>query len=365
MKKNLLILMNQELDERNLERLGINFFLNRKWKIFILNYYKNKNKNKKNLIFLNNKNIYTTIKQLIKSSKNINYYLNFSGASFKEKIIQIVCKNLKIKKIDFDVGNIPKPYKINRLVILNHFFSKDFFKTIVFIISNLKNYILKYFDVNSDIKFISGSLYSNYNGKIIFNHNFDYDIFLKEKNILSKKKNKYFVFLDQNFENSFDLKEGKYLFKYNKKKYWLDLVKFFYKIKSNFGYDIKVLAHPRRDNKKYLGIKFIKNKSFKLIKNALGVFAHDSTAIQISVLLNKPIIFLTSDYINNDIYRKNSIKAFSKELGSKLINLNSYKLSNLKFDINKKLYKRYIDKFIKHKKSKKIITWEKLYNLIN
>ena len=48
MKKNLLYLLNQKLDERNLERLGINFFLKKNCQILILNNKDNlkiKNKN--------------------------------------------------------------------------------------------------------------------------------------------------------------------------------------------------------------------------------------------------------------------------------------------------------------------------------
>ena len=364
MKKNLLYLLNQKLDERNLERLGINFFLKKNYHILILNKKDNLKIKNKNIYFLDYKNLMQTFKQLENKSEKIEYYLNFSGNSFKEKLMQIYCKKLNIKNIEFELGNIPVPSKINRQIILNHFFSKDIIKTISLIIFNFKNFLLSFMNVNADIKFISGASIPKKNILNIYNHNFDYDLFLKEKKNKYKRK-KYILFIDQNFEDSFDLNENKYIFQYNKTKYWSPLIKFFKKIKDDFGYDIKILSHPRRKNKKYSKIKFLRNRSFELISSSSAVFAHDSTAIQIPILLNKPVIFVTSNYINKDIYRKNSIKLFSEELGAKLINVDIDKISKLKFNFKKKLYKNYINKFVKHKKSKQIITWKKLYKLIN
>ncbi len=364
MKKNLLYLLNQKLDERNFERLGINFFLKKNYQIFILNNKSNLKIKNKNIHFLSYKNLSQTFRQLGNGSLQIEYYLNFSGNSFKEKIIQIYCKKLNIKKIEFELGNIPVPNKINRQIILNHFFSKDILKTISLIIFNFKNFLLSFMNINANIIFISGSSIPRKNTFNIFNHNFDYDLFLKEKKNKYKRK-KYILFIDQNFEDSFDLKENKYIFQYNKTKYWSPMIKFFKKINYDFGYDIKILSHPRRKNNKYSEIKFLKNRSFELISSSSAVFAHDSTAIQIPVLLNKPIIFVTSNYINKDIYRKNSIKLFSDELGAKLINVDIDNISKLKFSFNKKRYKNYINKYVRHKKSKQIITWKKLYELIN
>ena len=254
--------------------------------------------------------------------------------------------------------------KIYRQVIFNHFFSEDILNTVKFIMFSIKDFLLSFINVDLDINFISGSSIPKKNTLNVYNHNFDYDLFLKEKKNKYKRK-KYILFIDQNFEESFDLKENRYIFQYDKTQYWPPLIKFFKKIKSDFGYDIKILSHPRRKNKKYSKIKFLKNRSFELISNCSAIFAHDSTAIQIPILLNKPIIFVTSNYINKDIYRKNSIKFFSEEIGAKLVNVDMDEISELKFNFNKKLYKNYINKFVKHKKSKKIITWKKLYKLIN
>ncbi len=364
MKKNLLYLLNQKLDERNLERLGINFFLKKKYHIYILNNKDNLKIKNKNIHFLSYKSLIKTIKYLKNNLNKIEYYLNFSGNSFKEKLIQIYCKKLNIKSIEFELGKIPIPKRINRKIILNHFFSKDIARTISFMLFSIKNFLLSFLNINANIKFISGSSITKKNTLNIYNHNFDYDLFLKEKKNKYKRK-KYILFIDQNFEESFDLKENKYIFQYDKTQYWPPLIKFFNKIKNDFGYDIKILSHPRRKNKKYSKMKFLNNRSFELISSCSAVFAHDSTAIQIPILLNKPIIFVTSNYINKDIYRKNSIKLFSEEIGAKIVNVDIDKISKLKFNFNKKLYKNYINKFVKHKKSKQIITWEKLYKLIN
>ena len=87
MKKNLLYLLNQKLDERNLERLGINFFLKKNYHILILNKKDNLKIKNKNIYFLDYKNLMQTFKQLENKSEKIEYYLNFSGNSFKEKLM--------------------------------------------------------------------------------------------------------------------------------------------------------------------------------------------------------------------------------------------------------------------------------------
>ena len=145
---------------------------------------------------------------------------------------------------------------------------------------SIKDFLLSFINVDLDINFISGSSIPKKNTLNVYNHNFDYDLFLKEKKNKYKRK-KYILFIDQNFEESFDLKENRYIFQYDKTQYWPPLIKFFKKIKSDFGYDIKILSHPRRKNKKYSKIKFLKNRSFELISNCSAIFAHDSTAIQI------------------------------------------------------------------------------------
>ena len=62
MKKKLLYLLNQELDKRNLERLGINFFLKKKYQIYILNNNDNLKIKNKNIHFLHYKNLSESLK---------------------------------------------------------------------------------------------------------------------------------------------------------------------------------------------------------------------------------------------------------------------------------------------------------------
>ena len=76
---------------------------------------------------------------------------------------------------------------------------------------SIKDFLLSFINVDLDINFISGSSIPKKNTLNVYNHNFDYDLFLKEKKINIKEKNIFF-FIDQNFEESFDLKENRYIF---------------------------------------------------------------------------------------------------------------------------------------------------------
>ena len=92
---------------------------------------------------------------------------------------------------------------------------------------SIKDFLLSFINVDLDINFISGSSIPKKNTLNVYNHNFDYDLFLKEKNKYKRKK--YILFIDQNFEESFDLKENRYIFQYDKTQYWPPLIKFFKK----------------------------------------------------------------------------------------------------------------------------------------
>lgn len=357
-KNCILYLVNQDMEDRNLERLGINFFLKKNWTIYIYNQnYNFKNIKKKNIIYLKEKNFLLILIKFYNISKSLNYFISFSGNSFKEKFIEKYLSFFKLKKIEFSLGLVPQPKKINRKIIGRLNFS-NYKKIILFFFENIKYIILnKLFYFKPNLFFTSGKKSRPIGKKNISNHNFDYDEFIKIKNKIKKKKKEYYVFIDQYLENSYDLNNNNYYYKYNKNLYWRPLEIFFNLLKNK----VIILTHPRRKIWNNKNLKKSKINKWELISNAKGIFSHDSTAVQIPILLKKPIIFLTSDYIEKDFLKKEHIKLFASETGADVINVDRYKeFEKLNFSINYKKYNKYIKNYIVQKKTN-ISTWEKLY----
>ena len=89
-----------------------------------------------------------------------------------------------------------------------------------------------------------------------------------------------------------------------------------------------------------------------------------STAIQWAVVMKKPIIFVTTDEIQNVFYGRSyakQINHFATTLGSKVVNLNDIShITNWKdyLGIDKKKYKKYIDTYVKSKGSPEKLVWD-------
>ena len=88
------------------------------------------------------------------------------------------------------------------------------------------------------------------------------------------------------------------------KKYYKSLKKFFDLIEQNLNTKVIIATHPR-SNYKNLNSFFGKRKTINykktndFISRSLAVISYTSTAMNFAIIHNKPIIFYTSDEINN------------------------------------------------------------------
>lgn len=135
--------------------------------------------------------------------------------------------------------------------------------------------------------------------------------------------------------------------------------------------DIKIASHPRSDYKsKIIKYKYptIKNKTFKLIKKSKIVVAQTSTSIQWAVLMKKPIIFVTTNEIqNNKDNFAQDINFFAEKLGKKVINLSNidtYDNFDEYLTINYENYEKYIENYIKVSSSPNKLIWENVVETI-
>jgi hypothetical protein len=321
-KKRLIFILSKPLTNRDHVRFNFEY-LKKFWNVDIFLTLNNKNKTRLN-----------------KLKKKNGFFIDFSYPSYESFRIQYFLKKNNFKKIKIEIANIPHTRKtFLEKINLNYFNLNNLFKKLFLYFYNKIN-------IKSDIIFSCGNKsyiqHQKKNNIQIYQSNaLDFDNNIKKKKI----KKKYFVFLCQNFfeniENSF-LNKKRYSFK----KYWQPIINFSKYIKKKFNRNIIFIAHPDSKRSSYpKDLKVVFDNSRFFLKRAKIVFAHDSTAIQIAVINNAPIVHIVSDYLRKDLLRIKFINDFSKNLGTKVLNIDNYgelKYLNLNnFKINKVKYKKY------------------------
>jgi hypothetical protein len=197
---------------------------------------------------------------------------------------------------------------------------------------------------------------------VIKAHNMDYDFFIQEKYIKSKKKNNYLVFLDEDAAYWAGYKFFEWKPFVTAENYYPIIDHALHEIAKSLKLNIKIAAHPRSiyEVKK---IKYkhpiLKNKTFELVRDANVVVAHCSTSLQFAIIMKKPIIFITTDEIQNMPY-KEWITATASQLGKTVFNINQLSREhNWKnyLNVDDKKYEKYIENFIKTKGSQEKLLW--------
>ena len=208
---------------------------------------------------------------------------------------------------------------------------------------------------------------NNKKTSVIKAHNFDYDFFIKKKETKSNKKGKFLVFLDEDgpYHSDFIRQEIRPFVTADKYFTVIDLG--LSEIAKSLNLKIKIAAHPRSNyDDKQIKYKhtILKNKTFELIRDADVVVSHMSTALQWAVVMKKPIIFVTTDEIQNEFYAKSYAKHidyFAATLGKKVVNLSDLSSINNWGDylnIDEEKYEKYIETYIKTKGSQQKLVWD-------
>lgn len=189
--------------------------------------------------------------------------------------------------------------------------------------------------------------------KKFFIHSTDYDKIIRTMNISTSED--FIVLYDGNYFFHTDFKtfsSANHL--KDLKGYYTSLCRFLDFIEDKYKTDIIIAAHPKVDysNKKnyFGGRKIVYNKTAELTKCAKFVITPASTAINIAVALEKPIVaYFTNEELKISDHSAN-IKNFSKALNKKFININK-DYSNIDFDenlrIDEKVYSRYKKEYVK------------------
>lgn len=156
----------------------------------------------------------------------------------------------------------------------------------------------------------------------------DYESYMELQNSDNRLlKNQYIVFIDscypyhpEHIEENPDLQIGiDQVFS----EYLDSLNRFFQKIEKEYGWEVVVAGHPvsKLVSSQIGNRRIIYNNSGNLIKYSEGVMLHNSNAISMAVLFDKPILFLTSDRLQQSIRFNIKISNWASFFGLDVINI--------------------------------------------
>lgn len=207
------------------------------------------------------------------------------------------------------------------------------------------------------------------NTKVIWAHCLDYDIYLKEKEAPVINTGNTAVFLDGNVPFHRDLAQFKTPIPHKPEDYFGPLCRFFSYIEKTKKIRVVIAAHPRAeyDTKPdfFEGRRVFKHQTARLVKECQFVIAHASYSINYAVLFKKPILFITTDKLNQHIYRC-FIDAMVEAIGKKAININNY--TSIDWDnellVDESAYARYKHNHIKKDGTEELPFWQIVANRI-
>jgi hypothetical protein len=288
------------------------------------------------------------------------FYIDYLGITFQCSFIRLFLRSFGVSRIVIDNALLPTPNKIKKSR-MSYFFR--FFD--INVLQYVFNLLIDGSLTRPLLGVVSGSKYSkkvaNAREKI-FMHSFDYQksLELNSKHKVTKKK--YAVFIHQ--DNEFDQTRLIY-----DNSYYIDLSLFFKKIESTLKVDILIALHPR--HRRLIFNFFDKKKCFsgltaELIKHSSLVIDQFSAARQFAVIYEKPILNLMPRHYKKGSKLYNNVIQASKELGGGIFHLSSNSTINKKniFKINKVLYKKYMENYIKTETSPNISLWKGIINWI-
>ncbi len=380
-QKQVIYLIASPLSERDFKRYGIKNWLDNGWKVNVFDvtmflfpkFWRYVEGDKLSINFEGLK-IFDNIKALLSALNNLQnkvVFIDFLGFSAAEMRIRKIARTHGVL-VGVNLGSLPEPK--NKKNILNLFsLIKSpivLMEKLIFLIKNEARQIRakKY---SPDYLVVAGTKsMSGINDKkisVIKAHNFDYDSFIQENYIKSNKKSNSLVFLDEGGPYHSD-------YIYSGIKPFVTLDKYYPVI--DFGLsemakslklNIKIASHPRSNyGAKQIKYKhpILENKTFELIRDSDVVVSHMSTALQWAVIMKKPIIFVTTDEIQNAFYARSYAKhidCLATTLGKKIVNLSDLSSINKWEDylnVDEEKYDKYIETYIKTKGSQKKLVWD-------
>lgn len=201
------------------------------------------------------------------------------------------------------------------------------------------------------------------NTKKLWIHAFDYDLYLKDIKTHNEEDSGMAVFLDQYLPFHPDFIRSGSSFPATSEVYYPLLSTFFENMELETGISTVIAAHPRsryEDHPTFFGKwSIIKGKTIELVHSSKVVLIHNSTAINFAVMFRKPMIFLTTEQLNEG-WMGLDIESMASKVGKKPINLNETLAIewNKQIAIDETAYSKYETDYIKRSNTPKLPFWQ-------
>lgn len=221
----------------------------------------------------------------------------------------------------------------------------------------------------------SKTIFSNYpindRTDIIWGHYFDYDLYLREIKKPVPAQEKIGVFLDEylpygsgwancSLSSSFPM---------SAESYYASIRTFFDLLERDLGVKMIIAAHPYshydRHPDCFGGRTVLMGETVSLVRKAKFVVTHVSYSINFAVLFKKPAIFITSNALNQTIFR-DGIKLCAKSLGKNPVNIDQVTSIDLEKElvVDEEKYNEYRNWYIKKDKTEELPLWQIVANRI-
>jgi hypothetical protein len=379
LSKHIIFLISQPLDDRNYERFGIEYLMNNGWKVEIWdltpllypkvweNFFQQGKKLKNTACY----NQINSSKELFQRANNaepgifIDYIEICEYNYLKTKLILL---NRRFLSLTLRMGAMPLPIphnesrfdRIIRLVkknvnkeenlasTFNRLFLKMYFQP------SLSHYRKQFYRVVSGNVTYKEALNSIPEDQIIKAHNYDYDKYLLADTIDQFADEKYILFIDEDMAYHSD-------FIYQNVSSPVKPEVYFPTMRNALGYiadqlecSIKIATHPRSNytgerSDAYGNIPIYHGITAELIKSAYLVIGHTSTSLQLAVLYKKPILFVTTNEIQNSGYQL-FIDEYARVLHRNIVNLDTTLTGtdwSQYLQVSNKIYESYFFNYIK------------------
>lgn len=204
--------------------------------------------------------------------------------------------------------------------------------------------------------------------KVINAHTHDFDLFRTITKPASESVASQAVFIDQFMPYHPDYLElnGNPL---DAEIYFGSLQKLFTRIENELQLNVVIAAHPRadytEDSNPFGARKIYFNKTAELVAKSQLVLVHSSTAIGFAVMFKKAIMILITDELyHRQVYQKHAYDGISQALNVPLKNFSSPEEVDLSdvFNLDSAAYDKYLNNFIKLPGSLNLPLWEIIEN---
>ncbi len=199
--------------------------------------------------------------------------------------------------------------------------------------------------------------------KIVWGHSFDYDYYLILREELVDSEEDYGVFIDQNLPFHPEHLYCDIIRVTSPEDYYPVINSFFSRLEQECKCPIIIAAHPTTNPESaelyFHGRKIVYGNTARLIRNARFVLTHDSTALNFALLFKKPLLFFTTNALEQSIIQQD-IDMIAGLLKKEPVNANTavdfHCFSDLYF--NTAAYEQYISDYIKTKNSPDAPLWQ-------